>query len=195
MLFIAESQASNEADHSTDQGFLSNYAPSGFDASQSSMSDYDKFITPNFNRVKQGNGPDALSFAPNGASTKPVRGGRPKDFGFLKDLGLEKPSEEPKAEEEEASEEESADSEEKQAAEFATNSNNPISLSAIGIGLLSVVTMLVVRWRRGLQPATALGENLMEMKSQDSNVKVNSGRVGWGQLSSQSARPLTSCEG
>merc|ERR1719443_2868297 len=150
---------------------------------------------------------DYSKFMAPGASTKPVRGGRPKDFGFLKDLGLEKPSwlpdfggsddkpaEEPKAEEEEASEEEVADSEEKQAAEFATNSKNPISLSAIGIGLLSFVTMLVVHWRRGLQPATALGENLMEMKSQDSNVKMNSGRAGWGQLSSQSARPLTPCD-
>jgi glucose-6-phosphate 1-epimerase len=33
----------------------------------------------------------------------------------------------------------------------------------------------------------------MEMNSQDSTVKVNSGRVGWGQQSSQSARPLTPC--
>merc|ERR1719443_528185 len=68
---------------------------------------------------------DYSKFLAPGASTKLVRGGRPKDFGFLKDLGLEKPSwlpdfgggddkpaEEPKAEEEEASEEESADSEE-----------------------------------------------------------------------------------
>merc|ERR1719393_351685 len=74
-----------------------------------------------------------------------------------------------------------------------SNNISPISLTAIGIGMLSIVTMLVVRLQRGLQPATALGDNLMEMKSQDSNVKVNSGRVGWGQLTSQSAQPLTPC--
>merc|ERR1719405_348815 len=92
-----------------------------------------------------------------------------------------------------------------------SNINYPISLSAIGIGLLSLVTMLVVRLRRGLQPATilassgglgldvpmntksALGDNVMEMKSQDLNVKVNSDRIGWGQQSSQSAQPLTFC--
>merc|ERR1719271_1626507 len=57
IVFIAESQASDEADRSTHQGFLSNQVPSGSDVSQSSLSDYDKFITPNFNRVKHGNGP------------------------------------------------------------------------------------------------------------------------------------------
>merc|ERR1719174_2951815 len=31
------------------------------------------------------------------------------------------------------------------------------------------------------------------MKSQDSNVKVNSGRIGWGPLSPQSARPQIFC--
>merc|ERR1719460_24698 len=92
-----------------------------------------------------------------------------------------------------------ANKEEKQAAQqlLPSNNNNPISLSAICIGLLSLVTMLVVRLRRGLQPAailasssglgpdmpmntkSALGDNVMEMKSQDSHVKVNSGRIGW----------------
>ena len=42
------SQASEVADRSTPRGFLSKYVPSGSDASQSSMSDYDSFITPNF---------------------------------------------------------------------------------------------------------------------------------------------------
>merc|ERR1719305_11438 len=92
-----------------------------------------------------------------------------------------------------------ASREEKQAAQnlLANDNNSPISLSAIGIGLLSLVTMLVVRLRRGLQPATilassgglgldvpmntksVLGDHVMEMKSQDLNVKVNSGSVGW----------------
>merc|ERR1719375_851923 len=114
------------------------------------MSDYDKFITPNFNRVKHGNGPFTT------VDDKPV----PHPSTQMQD---------------------------------SNNNISPISLTAIGIGMLSIVTMLVVRLRRGLQPATALGDNLMEMKSQDSNVKMNSDKVGWGQLSSQSAQPLTPC--
>ena len=36
------------ADRSTHLGFLSKYVPSGSDASQSSMSDYDNIIAPHF---------------------------------------------------------------------------------------------------------------------------------------------------
>merc|ERR1719482_1637455 len=88
-----------------------------------------------------------------------------------------------------------ANREDKEAAQklLADNNDTPISLSATGIGLLSLVTILVVRLRRGLQPAaslassgglgpdmpmytkSALGDNVVEMKSHDSNVKVNSG--------------------
>jgi hypothetical protein len=45
------------------------------------------------------------------------------------------------------------------------DSSSPLALSAIGIGLLSLVTMLGFRLRRQLQPD--LGETVMEMKSQD----------------------------
>jgi len=93
------------ADRSALQGFLSKYGPVGSDASKSSMSDYDKFITPNLNRVKQ-------------------------DFDLTN----------------------IADGEEKPAAQklVANNSNNSISLSAIGIGLFSLATMLGARlWRLG----------------------------------------------
>merc|ERR1719353_1907501 len=38
---------------------------------------------------------------------------------------------------------------------------------------------------------SALGDNVMEMKSQDSHVEGNSGRVGWEQPSPQSAGSLT----
>jgi len=134
---------------------------------QSSMRGYDKFVFPNLQRVKQSNGPDALS------GTSP-----------------------------------SSDREEKQAVPqlLANDSNSPITLSVIGIGLLSLVTMLGVRLHRGLQPATilagsagldlpmntssALGDNAMEMKSQDSNVKY-AAKVGWGQP--QNSHPLTPC--
>merc|ERR1719310_180685 len=82
----------------------------------------------------------------------------------------------------------------------ATGSNDPISLSIFGIGLVSFVTMLGLTLRRALQPATiptnsdALGLDMpmMEMKSQDSH-KMSSNRVGWGQLSDQNTRPSTLC--
>ena len=61
LLFLVESQASDVADRSTFQGFLSKHMPSGSDAPRSAMSDYDKFITPNLNRVKHGNGAEAVS--------------------------------------------------------------------------------------------------------------------------------------
>ena len=95
-----------------------------------------------------------------------------------------------------------ADMEEKQAAQKlpATSSNDPISLSIFGIGLVSFVTMLGLTLRRAVQPATiptntvsASGGQVMEMKSQDSSVKVSSGRVGWGQQSSNNSRPQTLC--
>jgi len=82
----------------------------------------------------------------------------------------------------------------------ATGSNDPISLSIFGIGLVSFVTMLGLTLRRALQPATiptnsgglGLDMPMMEMKSQDSH-KMSSSRVGWGQLSDQNTRPSTLC--
>merc|ERR1719335_1021905 len=131
---------------------------------QSSMRGYEKFVTPTLQHVKHENGLDT-----RGEASK------------------------------------IADREEKQAVQklLADDSMNTISLSAIGIGLLSLVTMLGVRLRRGLQTATilamplntssALGDNAMEMKSQDSNVKYSAAGAGWGQLSSQNSNPLTPC--
>merc|ERR1719172_425106 len=89
-----------------------------------------------------------------------------------------------------------AENDKKQAVQrlVTNNISSSISLSAIGIGLLSLVTMLGVRLRRGLQPATvlassgglgplmpintasALGDNVMEMQSQEPNT---TNRVGW----------------
>jgi hypothetical protein len=169
LLLIAESEASDVAE----QGFLSKYVPLGSDASKSSMNGYDKFITPNLNRVQYG---QELRASPS---------------------TIVEDSDTPKI----------ADREEAQAVQklLARESYSPIALSAIGIGLLSLVTMLGLRLRRGLQPAggvgpdigmnmvSALGDNVMEMKSQDSDAKVDSGRVGWGQLPSNNAQPQTLC--
>jgi 15-cis-phytoene desaturase len=153
LLLLAESQASDMADHSTPQGFLSNY---------------DKFITPSLNRANQGASP----------------------FTIVDD----KPAPHPTA-------------------QVLANDNNSISFAAIGVGLLSLVTMLGFRLRRRLQPASvlagcgalaldmpmntasALGDNVMEMKSQDSAAALGNRllelRAGWGQLSSQNTLPST----
>merc|ERR1719305_1228037 len=149
LLLITESDANDVADRSTLQGFLS----------KSSMNDYDKFITPNLNRVKHGN---ALGASP-----------------VTEDFHSPKIAEKL----------------------LANRSPDPIALSVFGIGLVSFVTMLGLTLWRVLQPATSptnsgelgLDMPMMERTSQDPNIKVNSGRVGWGQLSSNNSRPQTLC--
>jgi hypothetical protein len=105
--------------------------------------------------------------------------------------------------------------EEKEAVQdlLANDSIKPITLSAIGIGLLSLATLLGVRMSRGLQQtavvassgvdmpsntASALGDGIMEMKSQgaaafNSSQQKSSQMVGGGQMSSQNSPPLTLC--
>lgn len=57
---------------------------------------------------------------------------------------------------------------------LASDNSTPMSLYAIGVGLLSLVTMLGARMQRGMQPgnilAPGLGDNLMEMKSQPTDI-------------------------
>merc|ERR1719375_1071412 len=57
---------------------------------------------------------------------------------------------------------------------LASDNGTPMSLYAIGVVLLTFVTMLGARMRRGMQPANiltpGLGDNLMEMKSQPSGI-------------------------
>merc|ERR1719506_2517300 len=159
LVFLVESQASDVADRSTLQGLPSKYMPSGSDAPRSSMNYYGKFITQNLNRATHGNGAEAARWEPS-ISTK--------DFN--------PPT--------------ITDREGKQAVQklVTTDSNNPITLSAIGIGLLSLATMLGIRLHRRFQLATvlassgglgsvmpmnsapALCDNVMEMKTQDPNI-------------------------
>merc|ERR1719324_247925 len=98
------------------------------------------------------------------------------------------------------------DKEQKEAVQdlLANDSIKPITLSAIGIGLLSLATMFGVRMWRGVQQtavvassgidmpintASALGEGIMEMKSQDP--KISSSAAGFN--STQNSPPLTLC--
>jgi len=132
-------------------------------ALRGSLSKYKKFITPTFSQVKNGNGPDADSMALTSAEEKEA----------VQNL-------------------------------LANDSTKPITLSAIGVGLLSLATMLGVRMWRGSQQtavvassgidmpintASALGEGIMEMKSQDP--KISSSAAGFN--STQNSPPLTLC--
>jgi hypothetical protein len=77
--------------------------------------------------------------------------------------------------------------EEKAAQKLLANGNNThMTLSAIGVGLLALATMLGVRIVRGLRPATILAsgaaENIMEMKSE-----AVPGRFEWDPLELQPA--------
>jgi len=109
LLLIAESQASEE-------GFLSKS-----DATKSSMTEYDKFITATVNR---GTGPDALAHHNNPAEHGPER-------------------------------------EEKQAVQkmLADDSSSPFSVSAIGVALFSLVSMIGVGIRRKFQQATVVSSS------------------------------------
>jgi len=133
------------------------------------MSAYDKFMTPNFKSAK------------HGSVTDNIQGAIPSTVVDDKPL-----------------------------LHATAQKQDPLSLSAIGVGLLSLVTMLGVHLRRRMQPATvvasssglaldmpmntasAVGDNVMEMQSEDSH-KMSSSRVGWGQLSAQNTRPSTLC--
>jgi hypothetical protein len=86
---------------------------------------------------------------------------------------------------------------------FANDSSMPITLPAIGVGLLALVTMIVARMRTGATSVLApgLSDNFMEMQSQGTDLnsaagaarRETSARVGWGQLSSQNSHPPTLC--
>jgi hypothetical protein len=210
LLLVAQSQASNLADRSAPQGFLSKHTPCGSDGGTKSSGsapfrcweeqgkvrccghdpNYGKFIIPSPNQVQ-----DSMAFAAARARSE------------ISTKDLNQPM--------------SADREQHEAVQkvLANDSSFPITLSAIGVGLLSLLTMLGVRMRRGLQQSfvvtssgdlgpdmpinttSVLGDKVMEMKSQDSDIafatmparKVNSSRSCWGQLSSPSAQRSTRC--
>merc|ERR1719443_62464 len=153
---------------------------------------------------------DYSKFMAPGASTKLVRGGRPKDFGFLKEAGLEKPSwlpdfggdksaEEPKAEEKKSkpswlpdfgSADEKPKEEKPAAKKWFFDNSNPLGLSALSVALLSLAGLLGVRMRRGVQSAADLAmpmaqasvDNILELKAQQSSGSAHR---------KQNLRPLT----
>jgi hypothetical protein len=109
----------------SEEGFLSKT-----DAAKSTMNEYDKFISATINRGKHGNGPDALAHHNNPAEHGPA----------VEDLNTPK----------------IAEKEEKQAVQkmLADDSSSPFSVSAIGVALFSLVTMIGVGIRRKFQQTT-----------------------------------------
>lgn len=169
LLAGAESQVSDMVDRSEQQGFLSKYMPSRSDASKASLGDYDKFVVPNFNHMKQG--------------VKPLA--NTKDF-------------EPST---------IIDKEEQRAAEkmLAHDSSRSISISAIGVMVLTLVTLFGIRVRRELDKvviftpapasAPASDSNALEMKASQPSFSVE--KLGWDQQAAKklqaakNAGPLT----
>jgi len=247
---LAGAQADDMADRSS-QGFLSKSKLFGFD-DQIPAGDYDKFITPNLKHMKygvhdalsyphspaeQGHATDdskyldgnwdysGIGAAALGERLATTLHNQPtlSTIGTLDPIDFAPGKGEPLNAKEFDPPEITGKEEEKSAQTmFANDSNMPISLAAIGIGLVSLATMLGVRMRRGLQPETisasssglehdmpmsavpALGDNIMEMQSQNSSVnhsatavkhsnlhELSSRRHGWEQLSSQNShQPL-----
>jgi hypothetical protein len=171
LLAGAESQVSDMVDRSEQQGFLSKYMPSRSDASKASLGDYDKFVVPNLNHMKQG--------------VKPLA--NTKDFELSTII----------------------DKEEQRAAEkmLAHDSSRSISISAIGVMVLTLVTLLGIRVRRELDKvviftpgsgesmAPASDSNALEMKASQPSFSVE--KLGWDQQATKklqaakNAGPLT----
>jgi len=165
----AESQVSDMVDRSEQQGFLSKYMPSRSDTSKASLGDYDKFVVPNFNHMKQGAKPLANT----------------KDFEPSTVIGKE----------------------EQRAAEkmLAHDSSRSISISAIGVMVLTLVTLFGIRVRRELDKvviftpapasAPASDSNALEMKASQPSFSVE--KLGWDQQAAKklqaakNAGPLT----
>jgi photosystem II PsbU protein len=181
---------------SISQGFLSKYNLRGADASQTSASDYNKLITPNFQHktgsktIPHGLAKDDLDLTHPTA----ISHGLAKD-----DLDLSLPaaqehgaaqvrkesmaftsaSAQPVISTQDLEPSKIAEREEQQSVQKLLGSfdNMPIILLAIGVALLSLATVVGVRIRRGLQSASvrsdmsvamapASGDNNMELKAQ-----------------------------
>merc|ERR1719243_343453 len=159
LLMLAGAQAGDVADRSMHNGFLSQYV--GSDASKTSVGDYNKFMTPQFSRMKHGGAADALS---------------QQDFN---------PSKIAK-EQEEKSVQKLLTSENSMPIGTSAIAVSLLSLAAmLGVrmrrGLQQATDMSIA-----LAPASA--DNILELKAVESTVR---GEVGWSQQSSENSRPLT----
>ena len=170
LLMLAGAHASDLADRSMHQGFLSQYM--GSDALKTSLDGYNKFVTPRFNHMEHGGAPDALSHhsgpAEHGSATMFGNSADPtaptQDFvAFTSVRGeplITKDWNPPKI---------VAKEEDRAMQKVLANDNSmPIGMSAVGVSLLALAAMLGVRMRRGLQQATTFassGEHETDMST------------------------------
>jgi len=203
-------QASDVADRSMHQGFLSQYMAS--DASKTSLAEYNKFVIPRLNHMEYGGAPDSPSHhsgpAEHGSETWFGNSADPKaptqdSVAFTSVRGeplITKDANPPKI----------IDKEEERAVQkvLANDKSMPIGMSAIGVSLLVLAAMLGVRMRRELQQAAAFARsvwhesdmsialapaaagNILELNAQES---VVIGQVGWSQQSPTNSCPSTFC--
>jgi len=172
LLMFAGAHASNMADRSVLQGFLSKYM--GSDASKTSLGVHNKFMTHRFSNVKQEGAPNTLSHH-NG----PTEYGLAKDDSQQVDLNGQYG-----------------------VMSGSTVFNKPLGMSAIGVSLFALAAILGVRIRRGLQQAStfasggghesdmaivlaqAVVDNTLELKVQESTDR------GQEEILQSSGRPL-----
>jgi drug/metabolite transporter (DMT)-like permease len=191
LLVLVES--SEKAVHSNPRGFLSQYLPSGSDATRIPFDQYDKFVVPNRPHPATGESHVVKAISDMGdksftiVSDKPFhatsqaqnsmgfRAAREESLLSAKDFEL-------------ANRDGREEAEDVQTLLTNSNGNTPIALSAIGVGLLSLLAMLGVRIWRGLQSSSVLasrgafeadmvmimapdqGDNVTEMKSQSLDI-------------------------
>jgi len=168
-------QASDAADSSMHQGFLSKYM--GSDASKTSLGEYNKFAMHRFNHMTHEGQFDALSHNDGLAEHGPALydsqqviansryGGISASTVFDKQAHAARAQDlmafasaraEPQKKTKRFEPAETVDKEELKAAQklLANDSIMPLGLSAIGVSLLTLAAMLGVRIRRGSQQAT-----------------------------------------
>merc|ERR1719247_514266 len=206
VVMFAGAQAGDMADRSLLQGLRSEYM--GSDASKTFLGDYNKFMTHPFSHMKHGGAPEARShhngpaehgspiYDSQGVDANGQHGGMGASIVFDKparpaalgqgSVAFSSVSMEPLINTKDFDLPKVVDKEEEKAMQklLAAARKMPAGMSAIGVSLFVLVTMLGVRMRRGQQQATAfassgvhesgmsttlgpaLVENILEMNAQ-----------------------------
>jgi hypothetical protein len=163
LLVFAGAHASDVADRSMHQGFLSQYM--GSDASETSRVDYSKFVTSQFNHMKNGGAPDALSHV-----EKETERAMQKEFANDNSMSIGMSA--------------IGVSLLTLAAMLAVRMRRGLQQAPAYAGSGGHESDMST----ALAPASA--GNILELRTQESTVR---GEVGWSQQSSKNSPPLTFC--
>merc|ERR1719352_526242 len=174
LLMFAGTHASDVADRSMHQGFLSRNV--GSDASKISLDDYNKFMTPPFNHIKYGGAPDALSLYNDRGEHGPVTVFKEEERAVQKVLANDN---------------------------SLPIGMSAIGVSLLMLAAMLGVRMrrrhqqaTAFASRNGHESdmsialAPAAAGNILELKTQESIVRD---QMGWSQQSSEISRPPTFC--